>query len=193
MEDGDVFSELTQALACNYMDLTPKQVDSIRKHMLSGDSLNPVTLSMKKYLFTALDKVFADDGKRTLDTIRKEWGYMLSKGATSFWETLKGESDFDGAGSLCHGWSIVPSHYFYAEIIGIKPLAPGFKTFSVSPKFADLDGIKGCIPTPAGDIKLQWQRKGTSIEIEIEYPSKLEMVNQIEDNCPITLKTHVRN
>ncbi|MFQ7077041.1 MAG: hypothetical protein ACLRSW_03420 [Christensenellaceae bacterium] len=33
---------------------------------------------------------------------------MLKRGATTFWETIKGEADFEGAGSLCHGWSAVP-------------------------------------------------------------------------------------
>jgi hypothetical protein len=37
---------------------------------------------------------------------------MLKKGATSFWETIKGEADFDGAGSLCHGWSGLPIYYY---------------------------------------------------------------------------------
>ena len=37
---------------------------------------------------------------------------MLDKGATTFWETEKGEADFGGAGSLCHGWSAIPIYYF---------------------------------------------------------------------------------
>lgn len=37
---------------------------------------------------------------------------MLDAGATSFWETELGESDFENAGSLCHGWSSLPIYYF---------------------------------------------------------------------------------
>ena len=36
---------------------------------------------------------------------------MLDAGATTFWETEKGATDFDGAGSLCHGWSALPIYY----------------------------------------------------------------------------------
>jgi alpha-L-rhamnosidase len=186
--DGDVFSELTQSLACNYITLSSDQIKSMRRHFISADKWVTTTLSMKKYQFAALEKIIDDDGKSVLDTIRREWGYMLSLGATSFWETLKGESDFDGAGSLCHGWSIVPTYYIYAGIIGIKPLEPGFKKFSFSPKFAKLDFVKGCVPTPAGDIKVQWHRKGEKIEMEIEYPLELEMIDHIEDRQNITLK-----
>lgn len=46
--------------------------------------------------------------KFVLLDIKKRWGKMLRNGATAFWETEKGEADFDGAGSLCHGWSAIP-------------------------------------------------------------------------------------
>ncbi|MBR1677551.1 MAG: ROK family protein [Clostridia bacterium] len=38
-------------------------------------------------------------------------GGKLYSGATTFWETEKGECDFDGAASLCHGWSAIPVYY----------------------------------------------------------------------------------
>jgi len=41
---------------------------------------------------------------------------MLDRGATTFWETIKGADDFGGAGSLCHGWSALPIYYY--EILG---------------------------------------------------------------------------
>ena len=37
---------------------------------------------------------------------------MLDEGATSFFETELGEKDFEGAGSLCHGWSGAIPIYF---------------------------------------------------------------------------------
>lgn len=37
---------------------------------------------------------------------------MLRAGATTFWETALGEADFDGAGSLCHGWSALAINYY---------------------------------------------------------------------------------
>ena len=36
---------------------------------------------------------------------------MLDCGATTFWETEKGAADFEGAGSLCHGWSAFPIYF----------------------------------------------------------------------------------
>lgn len=42
----------------------------------------------------------------------KSGGGMLFDGATSFWETLIGSEDFNGAGSLCHGWSAIPVYLY---------------------------------------------------------------------------------
>lgn len=75
-------------------------------------SLVPATLSMLGYVFDARllhgerpDEILAD--------IRAIYGRMLNAGATSFWETVAGEADFGGAGSLCHGWSAMPIHYYH--------------------------------------------------------------------------------
>ena len=48
-----------------------------------------------------------------LEDIDRTYAYMLEKGATTFWETIKGKEDFDGAGSLCHGWSALPIYYYH--------------------------------------------------------------------------------
>jgi hypothetical protein len=74
--------------------------------------LVPATLSMLGYVYDAL--LAADpNGKDFVRTdIREKWGSMLKRGATSFWETILGEADFGGAGSLCHGWSAMPVYYW---------------------------------------------------------------------------------
>ncbi|MBO5779327.1 MAG: hypothetical protein J6R82_07155 [Clostridia bacterium] len=74
--------------------------------------LVPATLSMLGYVYDAL--LAADPcGKDFVRTdIREKWGSMLKRGATSFWETILGEADFGGAGSLCHGWSALPIYYW---------------------------------------------------------------------------------
>ena len=75
------------------------------------DLLTPATLSMLSFVYDALlsDPKNADF---VLEDIRKNYSYMLECGATSFWETIKGASDFDNSGSLCHGWSAIPIYYF---------------------------------------------------------------------------------
>ena len=73
----------------------------------------PATLSMACFRYDALLKISKDGYKKVIiDEIDRDCGYMLEKGATTFWETLKGEADFSGAGSLCHGWSAMAAYYY---------------------------------------------------------------------------------
>lgn len=182
------FSELTHSLACHYMELTDEQLDSLRAKMLMPGALKPASLGMKLYKFNALDRLLADQGKSSLEIIREEWGYMLSEGATSFWETIKGAADFDGAGSLCHGWAATPAVYLLSEILGIKPLSPGFRTFALSPKFAPIDFIKGTIPTPAGLIYARWRRTGDHLQIRLRHPQGLECIPSFKDSITVNLE-----
>ena len=78
----------------------------------TDEELTPATLSMLAYVY---DVILAHDknGKEfVMDDIHKNYTYMLDAGATSFWETIKGDADFHNAGSLCHGWSAMPVYYF---------------------------------------------------------------------------------
>lgn len=68
-----------------------------------------VPLTVSNYIFK-YEVLLAEGGyeEYIAADVSEKWGYMLKNGATTFWETIKGEADFDGAGSLCHGWSAVP-------------------------------------------------------------------------------------
>lgn len=76
------------------------------------NDLTRITLSMACFKYDAL--LLTDKGYKDyiLSDIDRKYKIMLDAGATSFWETEKGESDFDGAGSLCHGWSAMPVYYY---------------------------------------------------------------------------------
>ena len=72
------------------------------------------TLSMMTYQFDALLRLNREKyAPWILKQIDEIYFYMISCGATTFWETLVGESDFDFAGSLCHGWSAMPVYYYH--------------------------------------------------------------------------------
>lgn len=76
--------------------------------------LTGITLSMKCFLYDALLKVDANGYREfILSDIEKVYKKMLDAGATSVWETEKGQADFGNAGSLCHGWSAMPVYYYH--------------------------------------------------------------------------------
>ena len=72
----------------------------------------PATLSMQTFVYDALLLRDRDPRAFILADIAQNYGEMLRCGATSFWETLEGQSAFGNAGSLCHGWSAMPVYYY---------------------------------------------------------------------------------
>ena len=67
---------------------------------------------MLGFVYDALLAADKENKDFVLADIREKYGYMLENGATSFWETIVGEADFNKAGSLCHGWSAMPIYYY---------------------------------------------------------------------------------
>ena len=110
--DGKKYSELVNSLAI-LCGAAGSQAKSIAEKLTSINDMTPATLSMICFKFDALLHVDAD-GYRDyiLNEIDKKYKLMLDAGATSFWETEKGERDFNNAGSLCHGWSAIPAYYY---------------------------------------------------------------------------------
>lgn len=83
------------------------------KALKSDKNLLETSLSMLIYKYDALLAATPDNKEFILNEIRELYGYMLDHGATTFWETMLGEADFGGAGSLCHGWSALPVYYYH--------------------------------------------------------------------------------
>lgn len=84
---------------------------ALAERIIHDQSLIQVTLSMNTFYYDALLQTSQSYQTFIIDDIRKKYGNMLKQGATTFWETEKGWEDFDGAGSLCHGWSAIPVYY----------------------------------------------------------------------------------
>ena len=106
---GESASQLGNAMALLVGLGDGRTVDAIK----NDARLIPASLSMLTFVFDALLARDANCKDYILEHIRKTYGHMLSCGATSFWETIDGESEFSGAGSLCHGWSAIPIHYYH--------------------------------------------------------------------------------
>jgi hypothetical protein len=95
--------------------------------------------------------------ERIFPRLRATFLPFVQSGATSLWETALGGNDFGMAGSLCHGWSSLPTYYYRAGILGVTPAAPGFTQFNLKPHPAGLTAAKGDIPTPYGNIHVEWK------------------------------------
>ena len=115
--EKEKYSTLVNALcvlshASDKLDLS--NIEKILKYNESFDDkyVIPITLSMHVFRYDALLQIDKDNKEFVLNDIDETYLYMLRKGATTFWETIKGEDDFTWVGSLCHGWSALPIYYY---------------------------------------------------------------------------------
>ena len=97
--------------------LTTGRVDEARAKTLREVLKYPqgkvvdITLGAMEVKYTAL---LQDENQLSfvIEDICEKFGGMLYKGATSYWETIKADKDFDNAGSLCHGWAAIACYVF---------------------------------------------------------------------------------
>ena len=118
-EDKEEYTTLVNALGVLADIYTNEEALCICDKMMRGET-TPSSLSMNIWKYDAM--LYAGRGKYReyiLEEIRKNYGKMAEYGSDTVWETAVGESDFDKAGSLCHGWSAVPI-YIYNRLRMVK-------------------------------------------------------------------------
>lgn len=113
-DEDESFSELVNSYAILSGAATGERARTICDILVKGEGFSTFcTLSMLTFKYDALIKTDKEKYKNyILKDIDEKYGYMLSEGATSFWETIKGGADFGGGGSMCHGWSALPVLYY---------------------------------------------------------------------------------
>lgn len=159
-----------------YQEIVPKNRIIPLLESIFKDKLIPTTLSSMSYMLRAMMSINSQTRQYASHIISEYFGPMILSGTTSMWETQMGAGDFSGAGSLCHGWSSLPVYYYHAFILGIHPIEPGFKKFSISPYSDNFKNISGTVATPYGIIETKWQQTDKGIKIEINGPENLSPI-----------------
>lgn len=151
-----------------YSGLASKsETRTIWQKVLSHPNKFRLTPYYNYYVIAAMAE--AGHQEAALNWIRKYWGGMIRRGATSFWEAYfqglpmhgyhrRLRADY-GQGyfvSLAHGWSTGPTVWLTEEILGIRPTAAGFRHVSIRPDLAGLKWARGTEPTPRGTIKVDY-------------------------------------
>lgn len=96
------------------------------------------------------------------------WGYMLSQGATTWWE------QWNGYWSQIHSCFTSLDGWFYQGLAGIRPSesGPGMKEFRIKPTFiSELSYVNASTESLYGTIKSSWKRKEDKIILEVEVPT----------------------
>lgn len=128
-----------------------------------------------------------------LDIVRSYWGEMVSRGATTWWETFDPSSPdctipspYLGNTptylsdhipvSLCHGWGASPTYILTQRVLGIDVTNISDGEFEFRPCMGDLEWAKGTVPTSFGWIEAECVREmdGT-IAVTLKHPACLTL------------------
>lgn len=108
------------------------------------------------------------------DTVRElwraGWGWMLSHGATTWWEV------FDDRWSRCHAWSGAPTWQLSRYTLGLHP-APGAGSIPIEVSSLGLTEVFGRVPLREGNIAdIEWQRSGDTLTYSIRTTRPIEVM-----------------
>ena len=154
-----------ESLESVLVDKLVKEIESRNWHLSTGFLGTPFLL------FTLADHGRSDVAYRLLlNETYPSWGYMLSKGATTWWERWNGDTGDPSMNSYNHYafGSVIAWVYRYAAGIDTTPESPGFKEIVIHPHLdsrmtsarAEYDSVYGKIisdwsGTPAGPFSLR--------------------------------------
>src|SRR6185437_12940164 len=89
--------------------------------------------------------------------------------------------------SLAHGWASGPTPIMVSDVLGVQPVAPGYRTFTVDPHPGSLRWARGAVPTPYGQINVQWQRNGPRLSVTVAVPPHATAFVRLRDGHHVTL------
>jgi hypothetical protein len=156
--EGRELSELTNAWAILSGAASRRKAREIAKRLGSDPKLAPATLYGRFYVFRAFSRAGVYEKAHGL---LDHWQAMMATDLTT-WP----EEPFL-ARSYCHAWSAAPIYELLAEILGIKPAAPGFAKVRVEPHRWDLTWAEGSIPTPHGTVRVRWELDGNRFTLAV--------------------------
>ena len=110
-----------------------------------------------------VDLAFAVATQRTYPS----WGYWVDNGATTLWEAWETNTrsrDHAFLGSI-EGW-------FYRELAGIKPAAPGYARIAIRPHLpAGLDHVSASVRTVRGTVASRWDKLDSGLRLAVTIPA----------------------
>ena len=157
----DIFTRHTNILAVWAGIVTGSEAAELMRRVLADPSLPEPQPYFQHYLFDALDAagVFQDHARTHLDL----WRPMLSAHPYSLREMWT-------RGDYSHAWGGTPLVQLSRRVLGVEPLEPGWGAIRLDPQPLDLAWARGTVPTPHGDIAVEWRRRGQGLVVDVQAP-----------------------
>ena len=157
-----------------YMGLVPRGkesavlhnlVEDIAKHdnHLTTGIIGTDALERALPAFGAADVMF----DICTQTTQPSWGYQISQGATTVWETWEGKHQH----SLNMKMFASTERFFYRDLAGIAPAEPGYRKIAFKPHVAgDLTWAKASVRTVRGNAAVDWRRTDGGLDMKVQVP-----------------------
>ena len=170
-------SQTSNAMAL-YLGLVPEA----REQAVLNNLVDDVMINHKGHLSTgiigtnALGQVLAEHGRADVmytiatQTTFPSWGYQVSRGATTIWETWEG----DPQRQLSYNMKMFGSteKFFYKDLAGIGLASPGFKQITIKPcPVGDLTYVRASLKTVRGLVAVDWKKGPKSFGMKVTIPA----------------------
>ncbi|PYH93977.1 hypothetical protein BO71DRAFT_380335 [Aspergillus ellipticus CBS 707.79] len=163
---------IPQALALQFALVPPPHIPSIQSTFLSTITANPQIQAGEvslRYLFNTLGDLHRPD--LVLEMIRQEEhpSYMrfLRRGETTlceFWQ--------DECRSKCHDMLGTVYEWFYARVLGVRPVGNAWRRFVVEPLYeGEFGRVEGTVECPYGGVEVRfWRDGGRKGRVRVKVP-----------------------
>jgi alpha-L-rhamnosidase len=95
------------------------------------------------------------------------WGHQIALGATTIWESWWN----DPPGSLNMKMFGSVEAFFFEDVAGLAPTAPGWRAIRVRPALTDhIDWARARVQTARGAAAIEWRARAEGLDIELEIP-----------------------
>jgi hypothetical protein len=161
-----------QALALLTRIGSPEQQAAAARLLVAAfEAKNPHNNGMSP-LWT--DKIFGSlfesgHDKDAVRLLQASYGTWAKNGALHWGEGFGPSAQAQLCGSSVN-WLLT------SYVLGIRPGRPGFAEAIIDPRPGDLTSAKGEVSTPHGPIKVEWRRKGDTIEAVVEAPKGIRLL-----------------
>ncbi|MES2456462.1 MAG: alpha-L-rhamnosidase C-terminal domain-containing protein [Bacteroidota bacterium] len=183
-------------------DLTTKEENALFFNKNFNDRVNRLSYSSFNQWFVISAMAKSQRFDEAISSIKDSWGGQLRYGGTTFfevfrpqWNDILNQNDAPpnnqaGYTSFTHPWSAGIVKWLSEEILGIKPVSPGFKEFSIMPHIgSSLTMVKGSTPTGFGLISASFDTRSGKSRISIPVGTLAKKIAlPLGKNVPASLK-----
>lgn len=126
-----------------------------------------------------LEAVYAgedgDYGRSLMNsTDKKSWYNMIREGSSITMEAWG--NDYKGNQDWSHIWGASPGNVIMRDLVGVKPVEPGWSKFQIKPQLGGLEWVKAKVPTIKGPVIVDYRQGARTFVMKVNIPGNTEAV-----------------